>query len=218
MPNIAIIDDRPKMRQTILRYIALELKELDQHWGVIDSAPLPLIDDYREWIVANDVGVLILDENLNENFDDGEAVDYAGHNVAERLRVQIPDLPQFIVTSIPQPEDLDEAGAAALDAIIKRDDFAKRSKVYVERMLRAGSTFTDRHEGELAELSELSTRMVEGSAQPHDYMRLAALREKFSLDRDQSANTLKDLAEEIVFVRDEIQGILEGLAKEPKKN
>jgi hypothetical protein len=212
MPNIAIIDDRQQMRQSIRGHIELDLEELGQTWGVIDSAPLPRIDDYRAWIQENDVSVLILDENLDEDFDGGEAVAYFGHNVAEKLRTQLPDLPQFIVTSIKQTENLDAAGAA-LDAIIKRDDFGNRSRVYVERMVRAGLAFVDRNENDLAELSSLVEAMVLGTSRPYDRVRIDALRQKLSMDRDVSMDTLKELSDQVISVRDEIQQLVTALRK-----
>lgn len=176
MDAIAVIDDREQMRTTVAALIRLELEGLSQEWRVVDVPPLAQLDDYLPWIKENDIRVLILDEMLSEDVpDNAEAVAYSGHNVAESVRARLPDLPQFIVTSVTDFDDLD-ASAADLDAIIKRKDFNDRPRLYVERMLRMGKSYVERFESELAELTEISERLVSGTATNEDRERIAAIR------------------------------------------
>lgn len=173
MDAIAVIDDTDDMRTTIAGLIRHELGVKALDWQVIDAAPLRDIADYREWVVANDVRVLVLDEKLRGGGK--QPVEYLGHEVAESLRRQLPDLPQFIITAVPPDEDLDEA-AAELDAILARTDFIEHPDRYVERMVRMGKSYMSRHEAEFAELGRLSMAVVNGTVSAQETDRLVALR------------------------------------------
>lgn len=184
MDTIAIVDDREEMRGTVAKLIALELAELKVEWQVVESAPLANINDYVAWLEGNDVCVLVLDENLSEEHaNGGTAVDYAGHAVASMLRKQKPDLPQFIVTSVNGNEDLDASGAD-LEDIIARTDFNNNSRKYVQRMVRAGQSFVQRYESDLAELTRIAEAVVADSASPQDLTAANAIRAKLQLAYD----------------------------------
>lgn len=213
MPCIAVIDDRSKIRMSVVRLIRQQLRTLDEskEWEVIDSPPLPDIEGYDSWIAENEVTVLVLDEKLDESHeDDSEAVQYFGHQVASHLRARIPDLPQFIITAIPNPDDLDEEGARSLDGIVARGAFSARPAVYVQRMLRSGQSFLDRNEGQLAEMAKLSEAAARGNASPEELSHLGALRQMYLLASEPSNSEL----EKVVSRADQILEELHAIARE----
>src|SRR5690349_2216734 len=123
MDAIAVVDDREEMRGTVVRIISRQLRKQGIDWDVIAAEPLERVEDYLSWLDENEIRVLVLDEKLNEvTGSSGARVEYPGHAVANFLRDIRPDLPQFIVTSIRNIDELD-ASAADLDAVIERDDF-----------------------------------------------------------------------------------------------
>lgn len=180
MTVIAIIDDRVDMRESVADRIRLGLEDLHLAWEVIADEPLASIADYPAWIAENGVCLLVLDEKLGEQIgSSGIATTYAGHEVAAMLRERLPDLPQLIITSIKNSDELD--GAAELDAIVQRDEFDKHWRVHVERMVRLATRFVDRNEAELSELTDLSHKVVDHAATQEDLERLNALRQKVQM-------------------------------------
>lgn len=180
MTVIAIIDDRVDMRESVADRIRLGLEDLYLEWEVIADEPLASIADYPAWIAENGVCLLVLDEKLGEQIgSSGIATTYAGHEVAAMLRERLPDLPQLIITSIKNSDELD--GAAELDAIVQRDEFDKHWRVHVERMVRLATRFVDRNEAELSELTDLSNKVVDHAATQEDLERLNALRQKVQM-------------------------------------
>jgi hypothetical protein len=126
------------------------------------------------------------------------------------LRERLPELPQLIITSIKNSDELE--GAAELDAIVQRDEFDKHWRVYVERMVRLASGFVDRNEAELAELTVLSQKVVDGAATPEDTTRLNAIREKFQMRvKGEEIVMLRQVLTEAESVRERLRQALEQL-------
>jgi len=201
MDRIAVVDDRAKMGTTISRLLQSELNDLNEgEWEVSYFAPLPHLDGYVSWLQEEEISILVLDEMLGEEVPrDGEAVEYSGHDVAEYLRARMPDLPQFIIASVVDGDELEEA-AGKLDGIIKRKDFEDKPRRYVERIVRLGKTYLARNEVELAELSELSQKAASGTSTPADDTRLSAIRQKTQMAWD--LQELKGMREWIDSARD----------------
>jgi hypothetical protein len=208
---IAVVDDREEMRDSVADRIRLGLEDLKLDWEVIADEPLESIDAYPAWIADNDVAVLVLDEKLGEEIGRrGVAAAYTGHEVAAALRELIPDLPQLIITSIKNSDELE--GAAELDAIVQRDEFNKHWRVYVERMVRLAKSFVDRNEADLAELTSLSQKMVDGSALPTDVDRLNAIREKVQMvAKPDETIAMRQVLEDAENVRRQLQRVLDQL-------
>lgn len=176
METIAVVDDRAKMRRTVVGLIRRGLKKLGVEWEVIESGPLPSIADYAEWVQDNEVLVLVLDEKLNEEVAGTDGIDYSGHQVAEVLRRKLPDLPQLIVTAVADSDDLE--GASQLDAVVARNEFQKHPHTYVERMVRMGKSYSKRYSEELADLTMLSEKLASGPLTDEERERLNSLRGK----------------------------------------
>ena len=59
MKNIGLIDDKDKSRRAFMLKLNLELEKLFPDWKVIDSKPFKEIKTYRQWILENEISVLI---------------------------------------------------------------------------------------------------------------------------------------------------------------
>ena len=183
MYSIAVLDDRNEQRTTLVRSIGTALPE---GWGVIEC---PLLDDqsaYSEWLISNDVFVLVVDQVLNEQAVESVGnVDYKGHEVIEAIRKTFPDYPVFIVTAHPSDEDLaDHAGNA--EDVITRNELTGDVRKYVARMVRAGQRFHAEHERRLAEMTDLATKIALGSASDDEKEELKKLQR--SLGSHRAAN------------------------------
>jgi len=213
---IAVVDDRQDMRESVAERIKLGLEDLKLDWEVIAEEPLETIEDYPAWISENEVSVLVLDEKLGDEIGSrGAATSYTGHEVAAALRERIPELPQMIITSIKNSDELE--GAAELDAIVQRSEFDKHWRTHVERMVRLATRFVDRNEADLAELTALTNRVVHETASEEDIARLNALREKFQLGVNQSEIvTLRKLLSDADGVKQRLQHVLDELRAKSK--
>ena len=214
MPCIAVVDDGDDMRKTVVRMVKqqLNMQKKNDTWEVIDTEPLPRIEDYDSWINENEVSVLILDERLHEKAED--AVDYAGHEVARHLRERFPDLPQFIITSIDNPDDLD-ANGGDLEAVLSRTTFNKAAATYVQRMLRIGQSFYDENEGKLSRLAQLSEKLVLEHLSEDEDAELRALRQSFILNAaptglDETLERADEILAELRAVAGEMKGLKGG--------
>lgn len=208
MTVIAVIDDREDMRDSVADRIRLGLEDLNLDWEVISEEPLAEIADYPSWIAENAVCLLVLDEKLGEQIGSrGVAADYSGHEVATALRELLPDLPQLIITSIKNSEELE--GAGELDAIVQRDEFDKHPKVHVDRMARLAMRFIDRNAKELNELTDLSHKLVDGLATEEELSKLNAIREKIQL---RAHGTEGLLLREVLTQAEELRAKLHDLA------
>ncbi|HVY06511.1 MAG TPA: hypothetical protein VHB46_11095 [Burkholderiales bacterium] len=180
MPTIGVIDDRADARETLCRNINLEIEE-EHNWSAIEHGPLAKIEDYPGWLHDAGIAVLVVDERLQEQADAGEEpATYSGHELVSYLRMRLPTLPLFMVTSHADEDDLEGAEADAED-VVQREDFNKNPKIYVQRMLRAGRKFTEEFLAELAQLSEIAERTAMGSATDADREKEKAIREKLTL-------------------------------------
>jgi hypothetical protein len=210
MDSIAVIDDDEDMRTTVAGHIKLELSARELDWAVIESPPLIDMDAYCGWVRENGVRVLVLDERLGSG-QAGSAVQYSGHDVAVLLRTQLPDLPQVIVTSVPDDEELNES-ASDLDAIIRRGDFNDHSDRYVERMIRMGASYIERNQADLAAIGDIAVQIVNGSASDEDIRRINAIRVKigsaYSID---SVSNAKEWLNAATSVQERLERVLEVL-------
>ncbi|MFT3806355.1 hypothetical protein [Arenimonas sp.] len=199
MDRIAIVDDNAEMRSTLAGHVRLEIDARGLSWEVLEIAPLPDLNDYSPWLLANDVRVLVLDEKLSGSADEAGA-DYSGHDIAAIVRQQVPDLPQVIVTSVKNSDDLDDA-AEELDAIVARNDFDEQPDLYVERMLRMGKSYLGRYESQLAEFGRIVRAVAAGDVNESDISRLEAIRastqSSFSITEVTTSREWLDRAKEL---------------------
>lgn len=209
MYSIAVLDDRNEQLTTLIRSIRTALPE---GWSCVQC---PLVSDpssYAQWLMDNEVFVLVVDQVLNEQAPDSAgSVDYKGHQVIESIRETFPDFPVFIVTAHPSDEDLSDHEGNAED-VITRTQLTGDVRKYVARMVRAGQRFHAEHERRLNELTELATKVALGTASQEEKDNLKQLqvslgsrpaatvnitREEALASAEEKATELEDLAREI---------------------
>lgn len=210
MPALAVIDDRADQRETVVRLISAHLPE--GRWEILDSPPLPQLASYAAWLRSNDVAALILDEKLQEHFDD-EPIDYEGHDVVECIRERNPTLPIFVVTAFEKDEELLRR-FADVEEIINRNVFAEKAKEYVARFIRSGNRFWSEHEGAMRRLGEIAERIAIGEATDAEKEEATGLQARMALtlqlpevaERSEELRKLEELLIELDRMREDAEG------------
>ena len=110
MKNIGLIDDKDKSRRAFMLKLNLELEKLYAGWKVIDSKPFQDPEAYRQWILENEISVMIIDERLDEEkLEDGSYVKYFGSDLVKVLRNYFKDIPIYCITNIEITDHLKNA-------------------------------------------------------------------------------------------------------------
>lgn len=181
MAKIAIIDDNKEQSGTVLNNIEIALSEMNSDLEVIASVPFANPHDYFNFIQENEVCVLILDELLNDQSNDGKGpVGYKGSDLVSILRTQLPHFPIFALTVIPANEELKEKYSQYEDIISRKEFYADTNK-YVPKFWRAAKNYLKENIEELSEFNELTTQLSGGSKDPDLIKKLQALQIKLEL-------------------------------------
>jgi len=181
MPNIAIIDDNREQRETLKKALQVYLKQQGSTLEVIDMFPLKEYKDYFPWIEKSDISVLIFDERLHDQSDNGKGpVGYRGNQLVTEIRKQFKDIPIFTVTSHTEDPEL-QAKFGEFDHIIGRQDFIDDGLKYVSIIIRSSQRYLDENQNELREFGELTKFAASGHATPDNLSRLKALQVKLNI-------------------------------------
>lgn len=90
MNNIGLIDDRNNQRKSFMRKLNLRLEAIYPDWKIIDSKPFKTPEEYRQWILENEISVLIIDERLNEeSLADGTFAPDLGSEVVKNFEITL---------------------------------------------------------------------------------------------------------------------------------
>jgi len=181
--KIAVVDDRKDARQLVASVIDDVLTNLNikDQWAVLETAPFPNLEKYPDWVNRENIGVLLVDERLDEISDRaGKTAKYTGSDLVNLLRRRFKDLPIYGVTSYPDDATL-QHHFALFNEVIKRDVFTSKARQYVERFLRTYKAFLEAHENELAELTSLSKRIAMGKASTSDKKRADAIQKNLEI-------------------------------------
>jgi DNA-binding NarL/FixJ family response regulator len=194
MAKIAILDDRKDHRDTVRRSMEVALASFPG-WSCCECPVLDAPDNYLEWIVENNVQVLLVDQVLNEQ---GENVDlrpvhYKGHDVIAAIREHVPDFPIFIVTAVRNDPDLQEHLADA-EEVIKRTEFGEDPRTHLARMTRAGQRFAEANTRRLARLSELAKKSAAGTADAAELEELRGLQQGLAIAVTTETALARDVA------------------------
>jgi DNA-binding NarL/FixJ family response regulator len=182
MSRIAVLDDRAPQRETLLKLIGAVLPA---KWQCIAAPLLESAKGYPQWLMDEEVQVLIADQVLNEQAaeEGSQAVDYKAHQVIAAIRQALPSFPIYVVTSYPDDAELaNHLGDA--EGVMTRRELAENPKAYVSRMVRAGTKFAEDHQKDLAQLTELAKKAASGTATDADTERLRALQALIGLSAD----------------------------------
>lgn len=171
MSSIAVLDDRPDDRDSIVKFIGVVLPE---GWDCIEAPMLPDRSQYADWIMGHDVRVLLVDQVLGDQAPPGQpALDYKGHGVVESIRTILPNFPIYIFTSQDDDDLPDHFGEA--EDVISRERLRKEVDILVPRMVRSGQRFHEEHERQLQTMTALATRVANGTASDEEKEELTNL-------------------------------------------
>jgi CheY-like chemotaxis protein len=176
MRYFAILDDTADGKETIMRVLPHELPE---GWGLIEAPLLGTAADYPDWLVQNQVGVLLVDQKLNEEVAVGEdPVTYKGSDVLQTVQRAMPGFPLVVLTAYSNDEDL-VANKGKADYVMSRATFVTELSDYVERLVRHATDFFTHYQQQLADFSALSQKQAQGQATAEEQAKLKALQGLF---------------------------------------
>lgn len=189
--KIGILDDRPEELVTTKRIIGRNLN--DASWSIVDVPLLANPARIVEWLVHEEVQVLVADQVLSDN-QRGHAVTYRGHEVIEAVRQHIPNMPVYMITAFKdKPEVVSNLGQ--MEEMVERGKLAAQAPVLVERMKRAGASFDQRNRDALTRLSTLSAKKATTHLSAAERKELIAL--QMSLDLADTSDTRANLVPEL---------------------
>jgi hypothetical protein len=181
MASIAIIDDDTDQSGTVAQNLILALAEIGSDLQVITSAPFNDPNEYFNFIDANEVCVLILDEKLNDrgNNDRGP-VDYLGSELVTILRTKLKEFPIFAITNYIGEPELNEK-YSQYEEIIYRKDFLFGTEKFFPKIWRAAKNYLSEKTDELSQYNELTMEISGGNDDPKLIQKLQALQVKLEL-------------------------------------
>jgi DNA-binding NarL/FixJ family response regulator len=172
----AILDDSTDAKETVVRVLP---SALPAGWGLLECPLLASPADYPDWLVQNNVGVLLVDQRLNEEVPAGtEPVTYKGSDVLQTVRRAMPGFPLVVLTAYSNDEDL-VASKGKADYVLGRPAFLIEMKDHVERLVRHATDFLATFEVQLAEFTALAQKKAQGQTTAADQVRLGALQGLF---------------------------------------
>jgi hypothetical protein len=177
MKTIAIIDDKEASLKSFKRQITNALERLYPEWKVIARKPFLDISEYPQWVIENEISVLILDEQLDgEAVVDGKNAEYSGHDLVKELRKRFKDLPVYSISSYAVSEDLKKS-LSYFNLILSTGDFDNDNDTdnYINLFVRSGINFYNEYQKELGRLGELSTKIAIGEATHEDLEEITSL-------------------------------------------
>ncbi len=217
MARIAVLDDRAPQRDTLVKLIGAVLPA---NWQCIAAPLYEEVKTYPQWLIDNEVHVLIADQVLNEQAaeEGSQSVDYKAHDVIHAIRNAMPSFPIYVITSYPDDAELANHLGDAEDVMTRRD-LSEKPRAYVARMLRAGTKFAEEHQRILAAMTELAKKAASGTATAEDIEKLRALQATIGLAADANQEGRGQLLEGLerqLNSLDELRGEIEELLKQPK--
>ncbi|MBI1765277.1 MAG: hypothetical protein HYR56_28010 [Acidobacteria bacterium] len=212
MPAIGIIDDRRKLRHTLVLKLSTQLPP---EWQGIEADPLPELSAYPGWISENEISALIVDERLHEQAPDSHShVGYNGHDLVDFLRKRYTSLPIFIITSHDDDAPL-QRRFKDVEGIIARDEFNRNAQKYVPRITRASQQYFETVQKQLTELSAVASKIATGKATKKDKDRAKALQIHLQtpftdqpVDRSEWLGKMEDELKELGHLKEEIESFL----------
>lgn len=202
MPNIAIVDDNLDQSKTLAVYLQANFEKYKSTFNVITQFPFQDPESYFDFILNNDICLLILDERLNDQSTANEGpVSYKGNELIVVLRKRLKDFPIFMITTYDSdPEVLEKQGE--FENIISRHSIydENEASLYIPRIIRAAARYLDSNVNELNEFSKLTRGSASGSLNDQEKKRLEALKIKLELplsDFNERETWLKEYEEMI---------------------
>ena len=206
MKNIGLIDDKDISRRAFMLKLNLELENNFPDWHVIDSKPFKEVDIYRQWILENEISVLLLDERLDEEkLEDGSYVSDFGSDLVIKLRLYLKDFPIYCITNIEITEKLKNS-LSYFNLILSRRKFDDDIDNYLNLFIKSGISFYTEFRKELSRLGELSKLFAEGNTTPDNIQEIQSIQTRLviphiSEDLLSRENYLKELESQIEKIK-----------------
>jgi hypothetical protein len=216
MKNIGLIDDKDKSRRAFMLKLKLKLEENYPSWSILDSKPLKEKEDYKQWILENDISILIVDERLDEErLDDGSYVNYFGSDLVKELRTYFKDFPIYCITNVEITEKLNQT-LHYFNLILSRQKFDDDIDNYLNSFIRSGISFYTEFKKELSRLGELSNIIANGEETPENIDEIQSLQTKLILphivedikSREEYLEKLENQIESIKSMQNELVKLL----------
>lgn len=202
MLAFGLIDDRKDARESFKIKISLTLEDIDPKIVIIDTAPFKDVSDYVQWILENEISLLIVDERLyEEGLNDGTNVTYSGHDLVNYLRDSFKDLPIYCITNFDRTQELDNS-FQAFNLILSKPEFGNKEKEYLNLFVRTARNFYRENSEELQKLNIISTKIALGEATDSEIREAAGIQAKLSLPHSTESinnrvNWLEQFAQQI---------------------
>ncbi|MEO6302865.1 MAG: hypothetical protein ABIP51_06810 [Bacteroidia bacterium] len=221
MNTIAIIDDKDAIRKPFARQISNVLERLYPDWKVIERRPFMAPAEYPQWIIENEISVLILDEQLDgEAIENGKSVDYNGHNLVKELRVRFKDLPVYSITAVAVSDDLKKS-LPYFNLILSTRDFDDDTDNYINLFVKSGINFYNEYQSQLERLGILSEKIARGIATSEELTEATGLQTKLEIpntvaetsNRENYLSKLEENLEEVKKISTQISELIKSKGK-----
>jgi hypothetical protein len=210
--NIGLIDDKDVSRRAFMLQINLKLKQNFPSWTIIDSKPFSQPDEYRQWILENDISVLITDERLDEEaMDNGKYSQMLGSDLVQYLRGYLKDFPIYCITNIDITEKL-KGALSYFNLILNKRNFDDDIDNYLNLFTKSGESYFHEFERELGLIGTLSESIAKGNGSPNDVIKLKSLQTRLLIphiseeviNRMDYLDKLEEKVREIKEMKDEL--------------
>lgn len=205
MKNIGLIDDKNDARRSFKLKLELVLESSYPGWKIIDTNPFGEKEQYRSWILENEISVLITDERLDEaQLLQGGYANYFGSDLVVFLRNYFKDLPIFCITNIDITDKLKNS-LSYFNLILGKSKFNDDLDNYLNLFVKSGISFYTEFNSELSRLGVLSNKFAIGSASDEEKNELQTIQTKLTLphlseeltNREQYLSALESQLDEI---------------------
>jgi CheY-like chemotaxis protein len=185
-------------------------------WELLPSKPLGEPENYLNWILENDIRVLIIDVNLREG-SPGNI--YDGPEIIDLLAKKIPKFPIVVVTNYPNDANLRKKFSVVTD-IIDRAEWGREGANLAQRIVNFGKLFNDVFEEKIELIDDLAEKVANETASEEEINKLKSLQhqlEIMSIDEkskiEKWMSDMEDTVENLSFLEKKAQEILENLEK-----
>lgn len=205
MKNIGLIDDKDISRRAFMLKLNLELENKFPDWHVIDSKPFKEVETYRQWILENEISILLLDERLDEErLGDGSYVSYFGSDLVKELRLYFKDFPIYCITNVEITEKLINS-LNYFNLTLSKRKFDEDMDNYLNLFIRSGISFYTEYKKELSRLGELSNIVAKGEETSENIIEIQSLQTKLVLPH--LTEDIKNREEYLAEIQEQIDKI-----------
>lgn len=185
MITLGIIDDRKDARESFRYKLEDEFEELNEQVEIIDISPFSEKEDFKTWILENEISFLIIDEKLNEEVT---SINYNGHNLVIYLRRTFKDLPIFGITNYARTEELNKS-FQYYNLILGKDKFDENLKEYLNLFVHSGKEFYSNNKDKLKRLSDISKAIALGTDKEGEKEEAATIQTSLAIPHNTEALT-----------------------------